>query len=77
MVIFLFGKSMKHGAIDFLLKPFRDQDILDAIATTVQPDRQRQSSEGDLADLSSRFARLSAREQQVMLLVTRGKLKAP
>lgn len=69
-------RTTKHDAMDFSLKPFLDQDILDAIATVVQHDRQRWSSEGDLADLRSRFARLSERERQVMLLATHGKLKA-
>jgi FixJ family two-component response regulator len=67
-------KGMKAGAIDFLTKPFRDQDVLDAIATAVERDRQRQVLEGEAANLRERYALLSPREKEVMLLVTSGKM---
>jgi FixJ family two-component response regulator len=67
-------KGMKAGAIDFLTKPFRDQDLLDAIATAVERDRQRQVLEGEMTNLRERYALLSPREKEVMLLVTSGKM---
>ena len=67
-------KGMKAGAIDFLTKPFRDQDLLDAIAAAVERDRQRRESESEMADLRERYSQLSPREKEVMLLVTSGKM---
>jgi FixJ family two-component response regulator len=67
-------KGMKAGAIDFLTKPFRDQDLLDAIAAAVERDRQRHESEHEMADLRERYSHLSPREKEVMLLVTSGKM---
>jgi FixJ family two-component response regulator len=67
-------RAMKHGAVDFLSKPFRDQDMLDAVMTAIERDRQRRAIEGDLLQIQQRFETLSAREQQVMLLVTAGKM---
>ena len=67
-------RAMKRGAVDFLSKPFRDQDMLDAVMTAIERDRQRRTIDGDLALLRQRLGTLSARERQVMLLVTAGKM---
>jgi FixJ family two-component response regulator len=67
-------RAMKRGAVDFLSKPFRDQDMLDAVTTAVERDRQRRMADGGASQLQQRFETLSAREQQVMLLVTAGKM---
>jgi len=67
-------RAMKRGAIDFLSKPFRDQDMLDAVMTAIDRDRQRRAVDSDISQLQQRFATLSPREQQVMLLVTSGKM---
>jgi FixJ family two-component response regulator len=65
---------MKHGAVDFLSKPFRDQDMLDAVLAAIERDRQRRIAERDDSKLNGRFETLSPREQEVMLLVTTGKM---
>jgi FixJ family two-component response regulator len=65
---------MKHGAVDFLPKPFKDQDMLDAALTAIERDRQRRALDRDVSKMRERFGTLSAREQQVMLLVTTGKM---
>ena len=65
-------RAMKAGAVDFLTKPFRDQDKLDAVALALQRDRKRRQSEGALADLRALFASLTEREREVMTLVTIG-----
>ena len=67
-------RAMKAGAVDFLQKPFREQDMLDAVNTAIERDRLRRAGTQKTADLSQRFATLSARERQVMLLATSGKL---
>jgi FixJ family two-component response regulator len=67
-------RAMKAGAVDFLPKPFRDQDMLDAVYRAIERDRRRRTEEGDTAEIIARFATLSPREQQVMTLVTAGKL---
>jgi FixJ family two-component response regulator len=67
-------KAMKAGAVDFLTKPFRDQDMLDAVTAAIERDRQRRTIDDDHSRLQQRFGTLSAREQQVMLLVTAGKM---
>jgi FixJ family two-component response regulator len=67
-------RAMKRGAVDFLTKPFRDQDMLDAVMAAIERDRQRRTIEGGALQLQSRFAALSPREQQVMQLVTDGKM---
>lgn len=67
-------RAMKAGAIDFLPKPFRDQDMLDAVAAALQRDQARRAEMVDLAQLRERFATLSPREEQVMMLVTQGKM---
>jgi FixJ family two-component response regulator len=66
--------AMKHGAVDFLPKPFRDQDMLDAVLAAIERDRQRRVIENDDSKLKERFETLSPREQEVMLLVTTGKM---
>lgn len=67
-------RAMKAGAVDFLSKPFRDQDMLDAVTAAIERDRARRAAEAGVADIRARFATLSPREQQVMLLVTTGKM---
>jgi FixJ family two-component response regulator len=67
-------RAMKRGAVDFLAKPFRDQDMLDAVMAAIERDRQRRAIDNDISQLQQRFATLSPREQQVMLLVTAGKM---
>ena len=65
-------RAMKAGAIDFLAKPFRDQDMLDAVAAALQRDRQAREAEGSLAALRTAYGLLTAREREVMALVTTG-----
>ncbi len=67
-------RAMKAGAVDFLAKPFRDQDMLDAVSAAIERDRVRRDGEGETKRLQANFATLSPREQQVMLLVTQGKM---
>src|SRR5258707_10388667 len=64
--------AMKAGAIDFLAKPFRDQDMLDAVMKALERDRKRRESEEAMSDLRARFESLSPREREVMALVTAG-----
>lgn len=65
-------RGMKAGAMDFLTKPFRDQDMLDAVFAAIGQDRVRQETQRTQRDLEDRYARLSPRERQVMGLVTAG-----
>jgi FixJ family two-component response regulator len=67
-------QAMKGGAIEFLTKPFRDQDLLDAIQLGLSRDRARRENEKALADLRERFGSLSPREQEIMTQVARGRL---
>jgi FixJ family two-component response regulator len=67
-------RAMKRGAVDFLPKPFRDQDMLDAVMVAIERDRQRRAADGDASRMRQRFETLTAREQQVMMLVTTGKM---
>jgi FixJ family two-component response regulator len=67
-------RAMKRGAVDFLPKPFHDQDMLDAVMAAIKRDRQRRVTDGDASQLRQRFGTLTARERQVMLLVTSGKM---
>jgi FixJ family two-component response regulator len=67
-------RAMKAGAIDFLAKPFRDQDMLDAVAVALRRDSDRRTADSGTALVKDRFATLSPREQQVMMLVTAGKM---
>ena len=67
-------RAMKAGAVEFLTKPFREQDLLDAVGTALEKDRTRRSGETRLAELRSRYETLTARERQVMSLVVAGRL---
>lgn len=67
-------QAMKSGAIEFLTKPIRDQELLDAIQSGLTRDRARRENESALADLRMRFASLSPREREVMIQVARGRL---
>lgn len=67
-------QAMKGGAIEFLTKPFRDQDLLDAVDAGLARDRARRESERALAALRERFDTLSSREREIMLHVVAGRL---
>jgi FixJ family two-component response regulator len=67
-------RAMKRGAVDFLPKPFRDQDMLDAVMAAIERDRQRRTADEDALRMRQRFETLTPREQQVMMLVTTGKM---
>jgi FixJ family two-component response regulator len=67
-------QAMKGGAIEFLTKPFRDQDLLDAIQLGLSRDRARREDEKDLTALRERFASLSPREREIVIQVARGRL---
>jgi FixJ family two-component response regulator len=65
-------KAMKAGALDFFPKPFRDQDMLDAVTQALARDSQRLAAEESVASLRASYTSLTGREQQVMALVTAG-----
>lgn len=67
-------QAMKSGAIEFLTKPFRDQDLLDVVQRALNRDRELRERQKLLADLQKRYASLSAREREVMSLVVSGML---
>jgi FixJ family two-component response regulator len=67
-------RAMKAGAVEFLAKPFHDQDLLDAIEAALERDRARRAHEKLIGDLRERFATLTERERQVMRLVVAGRL---
>lgn len=67
-------KAMKSGAVDFLVKPFREQDLLDAIATALQKDQQRIAADSASDELRHCFGSLTNREQQVMRMAVTGLL---
>ena len=67
-------QAMKGGAIEFLIKPFREQDLLDAIQLGLERDRSRRKNETALGDLRARFEMLSVREREVMVHVVGGRL---
>jgi FixJ family two-component response regulator len=81
-VIFLTGygdipmtvRAMKAGAVEFLTKPFRDQDLIDAIQQALDRDRTMRRERSDSAELRQRFKALTTRERQVMALVVAGRL---
>jgi FixJ family two-component response regulator len=65
-------RAMKAGAVEFLPKPFRDQDMLDAVQIGLERDRSRRKNAGDAAKLKASFDTLTSREQEIMGLVTAG-----
>ena len=65
-------RAMKAGAIDFLAKPFRDQDMLDAVSAAIERDTQRRSQSAAKEDLRAQYETLTAREREVMGHVTAG-----
>ena len=67
-------QAMKAGAVEFLTKPFRDQDLLDAIQSAIERDRVAWKERKKLADFRARFESLTRREREVMKLVVSGKL---
>ena len=67
-------RAMKSGAVEFLTKPFRDQDLLDAIYQALDRDRLRRQQQSDVAELQARYDSLTAREREVMGLVVSGML---
>ncbi len=67
-------KAMKSGAVEFLTKPFRDQDLLDAIQQALERDRAWRQQEGEVAQLRKRYDELTPRERDVMELVVSGML---
>jgi FixJ family two-component response regulator len=67
-------QAMKGGAIEFLTKPFRDQELLDAIQLGLSRDRVRRENQKSLADLRERFDSLSPREREIMVQVAHGRL---
>ena len=81
-IIFLTGhgdipmsvRAMKAGAVEFLTKPFRDQDLLDAVRIALDRDRARREQETELADLQRRFDSLTSREREVVSMVVAGML---
>ncbi len=67
-------RAMKAGAVEFFTKPFRDQDLLDAIHIAIEQDRVRRQREAEIAILRERFESLSAREREVIAMVVSGML---
>jgi FixJ family two-component response regulator len=67
-------KAMKSGAVEFLTKPFRDQDLLDVIQRTLERDRALRDKQRQLTELKERYSKLSVREREVMRLVVSGML---
>ena len=66
------ARAMKAGAIDFLPKPFRDQDMLDAVAMAIERDRKRREDEKAIAGLKAHYESLTPREREVLALVAAG-----
>lgn len=67
-------RAMKSGAVEFLTKPFRDQDLLDAIQLALERDRTRRQQQSQFVDLRKRYDELTPREREVMRLVVSGML---
>jgi FixJ family two-component response regulator len=67
-------RALKSGAVEFLTKPFRDQDLLDAIQQALQRDRATREQQAEIHDLQERYHALTAREREVMTLVVSGML---
>lgn len=81
-IIFLTGhadipvtvKAMKSGAVEFLTKPFRDQDLIDAIQHALERDSETRRQQSEVSELIERYGKLTAREREVMLLIVSGML---
>jgi RNA polymerase sigma factor (sigma-70 family) len=67
-------RAMKAGAVEFLTKPFRDQDLLDAVRIALEKDRERRERKKEVSDLKGRFNSLTPREQKVISMVVSGML---
>ena len=67
-------KAMKSGAVEFLTKPFRDQDLIDAIQQALKSNAEARQQQSELAELEDRYAKLTAREREVMRLIVSGML---
>ena len=67
-------RAMKAGAVEFFTKPFRDQDLLDAVQQAVDRDRAVRAQRAEVGELRAKYQSLSPREQEVMALVVRGLL---
>ena len=67
-------RAMKAGAVEFLTKPFRDQDLLDAVRIALEKDRERRERRKEVSDLKERFNSLTPREQKVISMVVSGML---
>jgi RNA polymerase sigma factor (sigma-70 family) len=67
-------RAMKAGAVEFLTKPFRDQDLLDAVRIALERDRVRREQDEEVTDLRQRFDSLTPREQEVISMVVSGML---
>jgi FixJ family two-component response regulator len=65
-------RAMKGGAVDFLTKPFRDQDMLDAVTVAIERDRKRREAAKIVANLQTHFATLTPREREILALVSSG-----
>jgi FixJ family two-component response regulator len=65
-------RAMKGGAVDFLTKPFRDQDMLDAVGAAIERDRKRREAEKLVSDLQARFDTLTSREREIFAFVSSG-----
>ncbi|PYS18341.1 MAG: DNA-binding response regulator, partial [Acidobacteria bacterium] len=66
-------RAMKAGAVEFLTKPFRDQDLLEAIKSSLDRDRLRRQEEGELAELRKRFQSLTSRERELLPWIVSGR----
>jgi RNA polymerase sigma factor (sigma-70 family) len=67
-------RAMKAGAVEFLTKPFRDQDLLDAVRVALEKDRERRERKKEVSELKERFNSLTPREQKVISMVVAGML---
>jgi FixJ family two-component response regulator len=67
-------EAMKSGAVEFLTKPFRDQDLVDAIQQALKRDDELRQQQAEIAQLQERYAKLTAREREVMHLIVSGML---